>query len=343
MGNIKVLHVIDRLEVGGAERVFLDLTKLLLEENLEIDTLLISEKGPLFEHIDSRAKKVFLNRKNKYNLLKMLECASICANYDLIHVHMRHTYAYVKLSQIVSFKKFKIIFHDHFGDTTVPKGLRSVFKPRYYIGVSEAQINWATSCLKVSEKKCFLLKNTVIPEKSETSNSGERGEWVVVSNIRPIKNVDLAIRLANKMGKKLTIYGNAFDDSYSKSLLESIEHLPDVNIVQNKTNVQPLLNNYKLALHTSFSETGPLVLMEYLAQGVPFLAHYTGEVANTLNKDLPECFVHSLKIHDWVKAIENLESNPPDHEKLKTLFHKNFGPVNYVNQCLKIYENVLNS
>jgi hypothetical protein len=59
MSEPKILQVIDRLEVGGAERVFLDLTYLLLNENLSIDTLLISGQGPLSASIDPRAGNIF--------------------------------------------------------------------------------------------------------------------------------------------------------------------------------------------------------------------------------------------------------------------------------------------
>ena len=80
---MKILQVIDRLEAGGAERVFLDMTQLLLDTNIEVDTLTISGKGILFSAIDKRAKHFFLDRKNKFSIIKMIECATLCSKYDI--------------------------------------------------------------------------------------------------------------------------------------------------------------------------------------------------------------------------------------------------------------------
>ncbi len=203
LSETKILHVIDRLEVGGAERVFLDLTYLLLNENLRIDTLLISGRGALYERIDSRAGTYFLNRKNKYSLFKMLECAAVCSRYRIVHIHMRHTYAYVKLAQLLSFKKFTIIFHDHNNKIdTIPFSLKGLFKPIFYIGVSQQLIEWAVSKLKIDKNKTFLLRNIIIPSNNSVEiNSGK--DLVMVSNISPVKNIEFAIELVTTLKKNL--------------------------------------------------------------------------------------------------------------------------------------------
>ena len=340
----KILQVIDRLEVGGAERVFLDLTYLLLNENIQVDTLLISAKGPLFASIDQRAGKYFLNRKWKFNPLKMVECASFCSRYQIVHVHMRHTYAYVRLAQIISFKKFKIIFHDHFGDSEMNFRslftLKGLFKPRYYIGVSMHSVNWAIAKLNIDNSRVFLLKNIIIPsDNSVMLNSN--GDILMISNIRPIKNIELAIELANNFRRKLTIYGNSSDGEYSENILKLIETSGYVELIQGENNVQLFFKNYSLALHTAHSETGPLVLMEYLARGLPFLAHAVGEVAEILKDEIPECFINSLDITKWEEKINYLEKAAPSPEKLMSLFNKYFGTKGYIGKCMNIYKQIL--
>jgi glycosyltransferase involved in cell wall biosynthesis len=336
--------VIDRLEVGGAERVFLDLTYLLLNEGVQVDTLLISGHGSLFQSIDPRAGKYFLNRKWKFNPFKMFECATVCSKYQIVHVHMRHTYAYVRLAQMISFKKFKIIFHDHYGDiginSRMPFNLKGLFKPTYYIGVSGHLVNWAVSKLSIDNNKAFLLGNTVIPT-TEGIQMNPKQDLVMVSNIRSTKNIELAIELSNKLGRNLTVYGNMYPSEYSENILKLIETSPYVKLIQGETNVQRFFGNYSLALHTAHSETGPLVLIEYLAKGLPFLAHATGEVADVLKHEIPECFMDSLEVTQWEEKIKYLEDAAPSSEKLKSLFGKYFGTQQYVEKCLGIYQKIL--
>ncbi len=341
MSELKILQVIDRLEIGGAERVFLDLTYLLLNENFHVDTLLISGQGTLSGSIDQRAGKYFLDRKMKYSLFKMFACASICAKYQVVHVHMRYTYAYVRLAQMISFKKFKIIFHDHYGDIEINPGtpftLKGLFKPQYYIGVSGQLVNWAISKLHIDKSRVFLLRNTVIPS-TENIQINSRQDMLMISNIRSTKNIELAIELANKLKRNLMIYGNATASAYSEHILKLIENSPYVELVQGETGVQRFFANYSLAIHTAHSETGPLVLMEYLEKGLPFLAHATGEVAHVLKDELPECFITHLDAGAWINRIEKLTQNPPIPGELKKLFEKYFGTKQYIRQCIAIYK-----
>lgn len=340
--QLKVLQVIDRLEIGGAERVFLDLTHLLLNEKYTVDTLLISSRGSLYSSIDARAGKYFLNRKNKFSLFKLVECASICAKYQIIHVHMRHTYAYVKLAQLISFKKFTIIFHDHYNKIDIiPFFLKGLFKPTFYIGVSQQLIEWAVSKLKIDRTKSFLLRNVILP----TDNSVEMNfkDLVMVSNISPVKNIEFAIQLANTIRRNLLIFGNALKTSYAENILDLIEDSSHVEIVQKETDVQRFFGNFTLAIHTSFSETGPLVLLEYLSRGLPFLAYETGEVAHLLKKEIPECFIKQFDVNAWKTRMQMLQENPPSPDKLMMLFNKYFGAKQYVQQCVVIYQQVASS
>lgn len=342
----KVLQVIDRLEVGGAERVFLDMTTLLLNKNIQVDTMLISGRGALSTTIDARAGKYFLDRKFKYNLFKLRRCAQICDKYQIVHVHMRHTYAYVKLAQLIAFKKFTIIFHDHYGDvainSAVPFTLKGLFKPSCYIGVSQQLVDWALQKLNVHSLKAFLLANTVIPKPNYNEVlKNQRGDLLVVSNLRPTKNIELAIELANRLKRKLTIYGNTYESKYSETIQKLIQDSAYIDLVNDENDVPKFFKNFRLAIHTSYSETGPLVLLEYLASGLPFLAHATGEVADILQNELPECFIQSLDVTQWMERIEALEISGPASEKLKNLFIKYFAPEKYAEKCVRIYTTAL--
>ncbi|WP_418637698.1 glycosyltransferase, partial [Winogradskyella sp.] len=110
---MKVLQVIDKLNVGGAERVCVDLTNLMFEKNINVSILTFDSKGKLQEDLHQQIFKINLNRKNKYNILKAYRLSKIIKQYDIVHVHMRHVYRYVKLVSLLFFVKTPVILHDH--------------------------------------------------------------------------------------------------------------------------------------------------------------------------------------------------------------------------------------
>lgn len=346
---MRVLHIIDTLNCGGAERVCLNLIKLLNDAGDQADCLVISSRGILFNEADSRSTLFFLGRKSKFNLKAMHKCASIASQYDIVHVHMRHTWAYVKLSSLLFGKIKGLVFHDHFGDISidqkVPVRLSRIMKPRFYIGASTALTEWAREKLRIKKDSVFLLGNTILP----TSESSDRysGDWVMVSNIRSTKNILFGVELAERFRQRLVIFGNHDNTSYSDQVFDRTRNSEYAVIIQNETNPQKYLKNFRLALHTSISESGPLVLLEYLAQGLPFIVYNSGEVVEMVKDDLPEMIVYSLDESEWVNKIEKLQQAVTSddgqlEQKMKYLFNKKFSPVTYLNQCKEIYQSILN-
>ena len=342
---MKVLHIIDFLNVGGAERVCITLCNLLHKTNFKVSVLLIVSGGDLKNSLNSEIPLIELNRKNKYNIFTMYKCACILKKQDVLHVHMRYNYRYIKLVQRLFFLNIKIILHDHYGnidnDVSVPFGFANLFKPSFYIGVSKTLTDWAERQLKVSTSNIFLLPNIVV--KKKTDNATRRKGFVLVGNIKPIKNQLFAIQLISKTDNTLTIYGNIHDENYFKLLKKEIKDLnldKRVFFIHNCTRIQEELKAFEMGLQTAVSESGPLTLIEYLAQGTPFLTYNTGEVVNKIESDLPNLILDNFEINEWLKRIE--KASRMNTMKLNTVFQKKFSKKTYIESCEKIYKKVSN-
>jgi glycosyltransferase involved in cell wall biosynthesis len=138
------------------------------------------------------------------------------------------------------------------------------------------------------------------------------------------------------------IYGKIKDIDYYNSLKKYIlsNNLKNrVSFIHNENNIQKELSKYKLGLMTSVSESGPLILIEYLAQSLPFLAHRTGQVANLLKDDLP-FFMDDLDIDKWLDKIPSVLDY--DTRYLTNYYNKFFSPTDYLNKCINIYERIEN-
>ena len=139
---------------------------------------------------------------------------------------------------------------------------------------------------------------------------------VLVSNIHPRKNILFAIEYLAQLVKeinscRLDIIGNVLDPDYLEICINATRKLgmrENIKFIHGESYIQPLLANYDLGLHVSPEETGPLVLLEYFAQGIPFLSYKTGQVSKKANQNFPSFFIVNFEISNWVECTIKLRS-----------------------------------
>ena len=94
---MKILQVIDTLDVGGAERVLVDLSNLLYENGVEVAVCTIVNRGKMADKLNNGIEHYNIGRDIKYSLLKMYQFYKIAKEFQIIHVHMRYNLKYVWL------------------------------------------------------------------------------------------------------------------------------------------------------------------------------------------------------------------------------------------------------
>ena len=342
---MKIVHIIDSVCVGGAENIMINLCNLLKKKQIDVSILLISNnKGKLIESIDKNIPIIILNRKSKYDLKAWFNFSKHLRKFDIAHVHMRHNFSFTTIVSELFRSNIKIILHDHYGsiefDKSIPKFFGSYLKPKYYIGVSKLLTNWAKRKLKINAKNVFLLGNTIEKMVLKKSKRNSSKQYVSIGNIKPVKNQLFAIRLMSKLDGDLTFFGRIQDDNYYKKILSEIKKLgleKNIHFITNESNIQNRLCEFDFGMHTAISESGPLVLIEFLAQNLPFISYKTGYVSDILVDEIPDFFVDDFDTEKWIKIINK---NNTTNQNLEYLFEKYFSPEKYVNECLKIYQKI---
>jgi len=358
MKKSKVVHIISSLDVGGAERVFIDICNLLNEKGHDVTALLIRQKGELFNYLSNGVKKINLDRKFKFDILAFKNLYNLLDEFDIIHVHTRYTFYFV--SAVMALKKnknYKLIFHDHYGkievDTKVPFFLKILNKNFFYVGVSKELYNWAINNVRIKSSKVFLLENIRVFKKNSFQNTikttSKEFRYVIVSNLHPIKNIEFAIdifeKLLNKQNASLTIIGKINDINYYEYLKKIIikKNIDNfVKFLHNENNVLSILNNFNFGLFTSKSESGPLVLIEYLSQNIPFLSYETGNVAKKIKTDNPDLIIDNFDLNKWEKRIFKIIDLNEKELNLDFIFQKHFSIDKYYNDIVNIYTKITN-
>lgn len=281
---MRILQVIDKLDVGGAEKVFITLATLLKKEGVNVDALVFDGSGELMCELDNKITVHNLDRKNKYAIATLNKLNSICAAYDIVHVHMRHCFAYTALAKKLFRGKYKIVLHDHYGDIDINQNVPlklQLLLPDVYIGVSNTLRNWSIEKWKLAANITHVLKNTILPTSYDVKQY-DTPDTCMISNFRKTKNIEFVISLYKKLNWPLTIYGRINDKGYYEQILSLIGDSGNIKLVTSAKGFSDIEAGHNFAIHTAASESGPLVLLEYMSAGIPFLAYNTGEVAKTI-------------------------------------------------------------
>ncbi len=348
-----IVHIIDRLHTGGAERVLVTLANIFFEHGHKVKVVTIAEKGPLAAQLLPGIQQVNLGRKFKFNPLTMRGLIKETVGFDVVHVHSFFNLGYLWLAKTLFGLNKPLFYHEHFGfrARTQPTFWQKYILPKTIFIATTSEINtWATTQLHIPQNRVFTLPNIVLKERIEQVRSKKTGlaQLVLVSNIRREKNIEFAITLLQQLNMpdalyELTIIGKQYDKVYFNHLQQLVKETGtgnSVSFIHDANNVQQLLQNFDIGLHTSPSESGPLAIIEYLAQGLPFIAYNTGEVITPIKAELLNCIAFAFDTNEWISKIHQLQSadQPALKQQLELIFNKHFSAEAYYQQCIAIYQ-----
>ncbi len=350
-----VVQVIDQLNIGGTERVLVTLSNLLYEHGHNVSVITTVATGPLASQLNKNISVINLHRKWKWSPVTMYRLIQAIKGFDIIHVHSSYNLRYVYLAAKLFGLRRQVFFHEHYGDIHINPSVawhqKFIYPRVIFICVSKQLALWAEQQLMMPSGKIFILPNTVIKSLSlpRLKRAGVQKNILLVSNFRPTKNIGFAIELFEQLIKeqtenfRLDIIGQAADKTYHEHIIEMInaKGLSNyISIISNCNEIQPLLAGYDLALHAAKSESGPLVLIEYLAQSLPFLSYETGEVAAQIKNDLPEFVISTFNIDEWIRAIHHLLNADTQvlQSRMAAVFEKYFSEESYYEKCIAIYK-----
>src|SRR5690606_7963420 len=114
--RMRVLHIINSLETGGAEKLLIDSLSLYRERGVQVDLLLLNgRRTPFFEKIEANStfRVICLANKSIYNPLLSLKIVTYLRKYDIVHGHLFPVLYWLALAKLISFGKGKIVYTEH--------------------------------------------------------------------------------------------------------------------------------------------------------------------------------------------------------------------------------------
>lgn len=341
---MRILQIIDSLDIGGAERMAINYANSLAK-TIEFSGLVATRKeGNLKNQINENVHYLFLNRKKTIDFKAILNLRNYCKSnrIDFLQAHSSSFFT-AFLIKLLS-PKIKIIWHDHNGLSeflSTRKSLALKIASYFFEGIVVVNYqlkNWAERTLNC--KKIIYLANFTtlnLNEQKETFLEGVAGKRILcLANLRFQKNHFLLLEVAEKVKDcypdwTFHLVGKDFNDAYSAKLKGEIitKNLAEnVFVYGSKSDTQNCIDQCEITILTSQSEGLPVALLEYGLNSKPVVSTEVGEIPliiiNGVNgfivpKFDADAFYLSLK-----KLIENDELRKKIGQELnKTILANN--------------------
>jgi len=341
---MRIMHVIDSLEIGGAERMLVEIANASAADGKEVFVCVTRSLTTLACGLHPKIRLMALNRRRRVSLpaMRRFASASYRHNVDVFHAHGRSTLSFVAAARTLRLTRVPVVFHDHYGsietETSIPYWFELWGRHHIaqYVGVNGKLADWAAGA-GILRERIHIIDNAL---KLSHSNLGgtpppstlrqrfgigsELPLGIVVGGIRPDKGIDVllnAIAVSQHRGAfKILLVGGERDSVYAAALRAQCSELgleQTAIFAGQRADAAALLSECDFAVLPSRSESGPVVLIEYMAAGLPFVATRVGSIATrACSLGLSE-FVQAGDVQGLALALDNLLHLTPQqrHER----------------------------
>lgn len=303
---VRLLLVVDSLEVGGAERHVVDLAAALRRKGHEV-TVACSAAGELSDLLGTAnvPRRVLLDRVVKRHVsvayARRLRRLVREQPFDLVHAHI---YASAAASALATLGTgVPLVVTEHTEGTWQGRRAHLVSHLIYrrasrMIAVSSPIRGRLIERAGVHPKKISLIPNTVLP--SSDTNPGASGtlpdEWHegpligAVARLQPEKGISNLLKAAARVSSscpqaRFLIVG---DGPLREELLRLADRLglrERVRFLGHRTDARALIGLLDVLVVPSLTEGTPLTVLEAMAAGVPIVASAVGGIPDQVHHD----------------------------------------------------------
>jgi glycosyltransferase involved in cell wall biosynthesis len=291
---MRIVQIIDSLEIGGAEKMAVNYANALANEIAFSGLIATRNEGDLKSRINTNVHYLFLKKKKTLDLSAANRLKQYYKNNNIDFVHSHASSYFITLLAKIMYPKMKIIWHDHNGlSEFVTKQKNTVIQiaSLFFSGIIVVNYqlkNWAET--KLNCKKVIYLPNfTEVKENMppETFLKGNQGKRILcLANLRPQKNHFLLLEVAQKCKADFPdwtfhLVGKDFEDEYStiiKNRIVDNDLQKTVFIYGSKNDVANIINQCEISVFTSNSEGLPVALIEFGLCKKAVLSTAVGEI-----------------------------------------------------------------
>lgn len=289
---MKILHIINSLATGGAEKLVTDIVPLIQKQKVNVDVLVLKdEETPFYRILESNTiDKIFdLTAGSVYNPMLVFKIIPYLNKYDIVHIHLFPALYWTVIAKWFSFSKTKLIYTEHSTDNRRRHNpiLRLIDKLIYksidqIITIAKEVDSKLKEYLNDNNTSKFrLISNGVDINKLLNTTSYSKSEFfsekdfilIQVSSFRYPKDQDTLIKSLSLLPRniKLLLVGDGPLKYESEYLVKKLNLQNRVRFLGNRSDVSELLQMVDVAVLSSHYEGLSLSSIEGMATN-PFIA-----------------------------------------------------------------------
>lgn len=286
----KVLHIINSLGVGGAEKL---VTDMAISNPTIFDVAVLKETNSFYEKKLKKSNVSFkiLGKGSVYNPLLVLKIIPLLRKYNVVHVHLFPALYWVVLAKLISFAAVKIVYTEHNTNNRRRNSFlfkvldNLIYSKLSFIGcISEStttNLKRHIPNIKVPIKTIHngidLTKfnsNNLDSKKYDFFNEADSFVLIQISSFRAQKDQKTLIKALQYLPDKirLILVGDGELIAEHKSLVKLLGFEDRILFLGLRDDITSLLNYADVNVVSSNYEGFGLVAVEGMAMGKPVVA-----------------------------------------------------------------------
>lgn len=293
---MKIAHVVDSMEVGGAEMLVLQMCRLQRQQGHLPSVYAIAKLGALGEQMRAEGFSVHANVgrhlvDSTMNFIKLFGSS----RFDVVHLHNPTPTIYASFAAKLTGAQC-IVSTRH---SLIDPPDNQIMERKYslaakccdwIVGICDATVHNLKRIGRVPDRKIVRIYNGAAPiqEVPENELPAKSGVTLLyVGRLEPVKNHELlltAFRKARTQNSELRLWmvGDGSERGRLEALSEALELTDDVTFWGQQLNVGRFFSAADIFIMSSLSEGLPMSLLQAFSAGLPAVVTDVGGMAEVV-------------------------------------------------------------
>lgn len=293
-----VMHLLDTLDAGGAERVAVNLVNSLPRETYRVFLCTSRRDGALAALLEPGVERVCLQRRHTLDAFAVWRLAAFIRRHRIRILHAHGPSLFLAVASHLLAPRLSVVWHVHHGHYAGAHN-RALLHRLFCKGVSflvvvnHDLVRYAEDRLAVAPARVRFVPNLAssIHPSAPVPLPGTVGKRILcVANLRPEKDHLTLVRALDVVRRQIPgvhlLLAGAFTDPKTVSRLryEIAANALDesITLLGARTDVPALCASCDIGVLSSRSEGFPMALVDYGQAGLPVIATAVGECAQVL-------------------------------------------------------------
>lgn len=326
---MRILHVIDTLEFGGAEKVLVALANGFAAQN-QVSVCCISRVGELARELDPRIEVSCMHRGagNDYLLPWRLARQMRRARYDVVHTHNWGVFLEGGIAACLA--RTPVAIHTVHGPyaphgagwvQSTKRALRHALERlvalgfRRVVAVSDSIRAYIPGTVGIGMGRLCTVHNGIVGGTVSAPPAAGTLSFITVGRLDAIKNHEMMINAFARVSKtvphaRLIIVGDGPRRPTIEALIDELGLRSSVDMLGFRSDVADLLAGADVFLMSSRYEGISIALLEAMRAGLPSVATNVGGIPETVLPELTGVLVESGDTEGFAHAMSTLAASP---------------------------------